>query len=162
VYSAYSAGEASGSDWSLQRIPASGGQAQPIPETADGVLPAISSSKPSRLAFVKMTSDTNIWRMAVPNGVPQKIISSTRADTAHRFSRDGGKLVFLSNRTGGTQMWLAESDGSHQRALLASDGASPQWSPDGSHIVFGGSDGKLAVVGVDGSALTRLTEGPSH
>jgi Tol biopolymer transport system component len=149
-----------GGFWNLWRVPAEGGKARPVPNTADGRSLAISATAPPRLAFALETRNIDIWRMAVPEGVPKKIIASTRADWSPRYSPDGSKLVFMSDRGGTPQLWWADSDGSHQRVLLTDTFAgAPRWSPDGSQIAFD-TKGDIAVVSAEGGERKLLTQGP--
>jgi Tol biopolymer transport system component len=106
-----------------------------------------------------VSTNIDIWRMAVPDGAPAKIISSTRADWTPRFSPDGSKLVFLSDRGGTPQLWLSDPDGSHQHPLLTDPFAgSPRWSPDGTRIAYD-TKGRVAVVSADGGEPRFLTDG---
>jgi Tol biopolymer transport system component len=145
-----------GGDWSLWRVPAAGGSATPIPDTGGGTLPAISRTRPARLAFTQQFADSNIWRMRLPNGAPEQIVASTKHDEVPRFSHDGTKLLFITTRAGASQIWVAASDGSGQR-LLCRFGGSPRWSPDDSRIAFE-NRGDLYVVHSEGGEPNRLTD----
>jgi Tol biopolymer transport system component len=53
-----------------------------------------------------------------------------------------------------------DPDGSNLQRLTRRPGFQPDWSPDGSRIVFGsldGHDGEVFVMNADGSDLIRLT-----
>ena len=77
-----------------------------------------------------------------PDGA-SPLIESARYDNHPRFSPDGRRLVFLSNRTGRTALWLANSDGSNQRLLFEAPDiriTRPRWFGD-AQIVFAAFDG---------------------
>ncbi|MFP7755381.1 hypothetical protein ACLG6S_12150 [Thermodesulfobacteriota bacterium B35] len=79
-------------------------------------------------------------------------------DLDGRWSPDGGRIVFVSNRREGDQLWLTTPSGGRPRQLTSgpSTAAWPQWSPDGSRIVFlsedrAGGTCAIELVNVDGS-----------
>jgi hypothetical protein len=152
---------------------------QPVEGALDGARePAISHppNGPVRLAYTRFVGDSNIWRMAIaPDahggvravGQPASIIASTRADRSPRFSPDGKRIVFASDRDGYLEIWVAASDGSgpaQLTTLKSSRSGSPRWSPDGTVIVFdspasGNSD--IWMVRSEGGPARQLTTEPS-
>jgi len=122
----YSTAGVSGSMW---RMAADGrSEQQPVAGALDGAVePAISHppNGPARLAYTRFVGDSNIWRMAIALdahggvravGQPASIIASTRADMSPRFSPDGKRIVFASDRDGYSEIWVAASDGSGPRS----------------------------------------------
>lgn len=59
-------------------------------------------------------------------------------NSAPRFSPDGKQMVFESDRSGTGQLWIMNVNGGEARQLTTfKNGASnPQWSSDGSEIIF--------------------------
>jgi serine/threonine protein kinase/Tol biopolymer transport system component len=121
--------------------------------------PAISRGKP-RLAYMHAAYDANIWRVAVPSSgnsavPPSTFAASTYVEHMPQFSRDGKRVVFVSNRSGSQQIWIAKSDGSNVTKLTSFERAEcgwPRWSPDGEHILFAtDTGGQSAIYTIDAS-----------
>jgi Tol biopolymer transport system component len=54
-----------------------------------------------------------------------------------RFSPDGERIVFVSDRNGSENVWIADADGSDAYALTTDDREnymSPVWTPDGEYV----------------------------
>ncbi len=93
------------------------------------------------------------------------------------WSPDGKKIAFMSTRHTGEQqtdtdieIYVMDADGTNIQRLTHRPGANghPDWSPDGSEIVFAfygegntgtGDDVGIYVIGADGTNLRRLTAG---
>jgi Tol biopolymer transport system component/tRNA A-37 threonylcarbamoyl transferase component Bud32 len=165
----------------LWRI-ATDGRSEPLPVRGvegDASYPAIAypAKSPARVAYQRSTLDYNIWRMevSVPEHGPARtitapapVIASTRTDSSPRFSPDGKRMVFASDRNGYLEIWAANSDGSNvtQLTALASvRSGSPRWSPDGQKIVFdslASGNNDIWMVNAEGGSPKRLTMEPSN
>jgi Tol biopolymer transport system component len=87
--------------------------------------------------------------------------SSSSIDSAPRFSPDGRRVVFVSNRSGAYEIWVANADGSAAFQLTSVRAAfmgSPSWSPDGSTILFDATNenGRFEVYDI------KAAGGPPH
>lgn len=132
------------------------------------------SRQSRRLVYTWETADIDIWRSALArNGQsapsPRRFISSTRRDYGPRYSPDGKRIVFESDRTGHSQLWVCDSDGSNPVQLTSFEGAAtagtPRWSPDGTRIVFDGhleGHRDIFTVSASGGALQRITADPAE
>ena len=72
-----------------------------------------------------------------------------------------GKIAYSHlDDDGDWSLWLMDPDGSNPECLLDTPEAdvAPDWSPDGSQLVFGGGD-DLYVSAADGSDITLLLDG---
>ena len=135
------------------------------------VQPAISrpdSVSHSRLAYVSVVYDTNIWVRETTGSSASKLIGSTRPDTNPQFSPDGHRIVFRSARSGSPQIWVANRDGSNPLQLTWTPKAfvnAPRWSPDGKTIVFTSAQNNnqdIYSVSADGGPVHRFTTAPSR
>lgn len=81
---------------------------------------------------------SNIWTAGTAEGsVPSRFTLSSGKDTAPRWSPDGTRLAFLSDRDGGRpQLYVIDAHGGEARRLttLPQGAGAPLWSPDGAQI----------------------------
>ncbi len=118
----------------LWRVPARGGRVFPLPGSGEGArLPALSADG-GKLAYTRAMRDLNIWRLSLQGAAePEPLIRSTRLDHLPRYSPDGHRIAFVSDRTGRMQVWLADSDGTGAIQLTSYDDGlvtMPNWSSD--------------------------------
>jgi Tol biopolymer transport system component/DNA-binding winged helix-turn-helix (wHTH) protein len=157
----------------LYRIPVEGGGAEWLAATgSEAQYPAFSRDG-SRLAWRQNTSDEDIFRLALKSGsenVPPvaSLIVSTALEASPRYSPDGKRIAFVSNRSGSDEIWVCGGDGENPIRLTSFRGplaGSPSWSPDGKQIVFdcrpeGNAD--IYVVSAEGGQPRRLTSDPAE
>ncbi|MFQ5813277.1 MAG: TolB family protein [Anaerolineae bacterium] len=75
-----------------------------------------------------------------------------------RFSPDGTKIVFASDRAGDWYIYTMNADGTNVRQLApAGHWAAPDWSPDGTRIIYKCPPQGLCVMNADGTNSRRLT-----
>jgi Tol biopolymer transport system component/DNA-binding winged helix-turn-helix (wHTH) protein len=105
--------------------------------------PAISPQ--GRLAYRQMSLDLDICRLELNGGrpvakSPTRLISSTRVDHEPRYSPDGKRIAFCSNRSGSLELLVCNGDGSNATQLTSFGApyttAGPRWTPDGRLIAF--------------------------
>jgi Tol biopolymer transport system component len=85
------------------------------------------------------------------------VSESTHANIGGRWSRDGSRIAFTSNRDGNWEVYTMDADGAHQRQLTHTEGDNTVnipvgWSPDDRQIAFvssKGNGGKNAWIFVD-------------
>lgn len=80
----------------------------------------------------------DIYTVSINGGEAHRIAAGMAWDIQPRFSPDGSKIAFTSDRSGGDNLWLMDSDGENPKQI--SDESfrllnSPNWSPDGNYIV---------------------------
>lgn len=144
--------------------------------TTVGVLNPQWSPDGSKVVFVS----TNI-QVINTDGSGLKAITSNVYASQPQWSPDGSKIVYQSwqkpdgsiSSNGPVNIWIMNADGSNQKPVTFVTAsniacANPQWSADGSMIVFqsnqkvdgsdaSGGTGNIWVVGVDGGGLKALT-----
>jgi dipeptidyl aminopeptidase/acylaminoacyl peptidase len=100
-----------------------------------------------RIAFVVTSlSDerdeylSNIWIVDAGGGAPRRFTAGPRRDIDPRWSPDGARLAFLSERTpkDKLQLYVMPADGGEPTRLTALENGvgSAAWSPDGSRLAF--------------------------
>ncbi|MCW3796696.1 amidohydrolase family protein [Sphingomonas sp. BN140010] len=89
----------------------------------------------SRVAF-DMLGD--VYIMPINGGTPTRIAEGLSYEQQPRWSPDGTRIAFVSDRGGGDNIWIMNADGSNKRQLTKEDFRllnQPSWSPDGRYIV---------------------------
>jgi dipeptidyl aminopeptidase/acylaminoacyl peptidase len=100
---------------------------------AEGDAPAISSA--GRLAYTK---EGQVWSAPLEGGKPERLFFDRGKDSDLRWSPDGSRLAFVSNRGDHAFVGVFSSKNAPLVYLAPSTGAdsSPRWSPDGMRLVF--------------------------
>jgi tricorn protease len=114
---------------------------------------------------VLFTARGDVFTAPVEKGVTRNLTRSSRYhDKAARWSPDGRKIAFLSDRSGEEELWLVNQDGSGEPEQLTTGGKAmryaPAWSPDGKRLAFSDKDGKLWVLTLAGRKLVEVADEP--
>lgn len=80
----------------------------------------------------------DVYILPIAGGTPTRIAEGLPYETQPRFSPDGRRIAFTSDRGGGDNIWIMNVDGSDKRQLTKEDFRllnQPSWSPDGRFVV---------------------------
>ncbi len=80
----------------------------------------------------------DIYTMPIAGGTPRRIAEGLAYEHQARFSPDGRRIAFTSDRGGGDNIWIMNADGSDKRQLTKEEFRllnQPSWSPDGRFII---------------------------
>jgi hypothetical protein len=116
-----------------------------------------------------MKCSSRSWLSAAGAALVATVASLALAATANSaFSGGNGKIVFESTRDGNYEIYVMNADGTGLVNVSnnSADDHGPEWSPDGSKIVFSSfrvaaGNEEIYVMNADGSSPTRLTTDPS-
>ena len=103
--------------------------------TDNGSWMNVDVSPDGRLIAFDMLGD--IYTMGIAGGTPTRIAQGLAYEHQPRFSPDGRRIAFTSDRGGGDNIWVMNVDGSDKRQVTKEDFRllnQPSWSPDGRFI----------------------------
>ena len=111
----------------------------------------------------------DLYTMPITGGKATRFTSGMAYDAQPRFSPDGRKIVFISDRSGGENVWIMSLDLKDTTQLTKGNNnmyVSPEWTPDGQYVVASRSGGlggtaKLWQYHVDGGNGLPLTTTPA-
>jgi imidazolonepropionase-like amidohydrolase/Tol biopolymer transport system component len=105
-------------------------------DTAEGSWMNVDVSPDGRTVAFDLLGD--IYTMPIAGGTPRRIAEGLAYEHQPRFSPDGRRIAFTSDRGGGDNIWIMNADGSDKRQLTKEDFRllnQPSWSPDGRFII---------------------------
>jgi len=111
----------------------------------------------------------SIWTVPITGGKATPLTQGMAFDAQPRFSPDGSRVVFTSDRSGGENVWMMSMDRADTVQLTRGNNnayQSPTFSPDGRYVVVtreaGAGQGKLWMYHVDGGSGTALITEPAN
>ena len=114
-----------------------------------------------RIAYVHVSADRNrdmynrdLW-LAEGDAAPRPLTSGTHDDEAPRWSHDGTRLAFASNRSGKRQVHVLDLKGGGEPWQLTADAegiGAFAWSPDGKRVLFTSNAALAGDAGFDPQA----------
>ncbi len=118
------------------------------------------SPKGERALFV---ARGDIFTAPIEQGPTRNLTHSSNAhDKWARWSPDGSKIAFISDRSGEEEIYLINQDGSGEPEQLTTGGQAmryaPEWSPDGKRLAFNDKDGKLYVLTLEDNKLVEIAD----
>ena len=118
------------------------------------------SPKGERALFV---ARGDIFTVPIQEGPTRNL---TRSSDAHdkwaRWSPDGSRIAFVSDRDGEDEIYVVPQDGDGEAEQLTDGGEAmryaPEWSPDGEHLAFSDKDGQLFVLNLESREVSLVAD----
>ena len=119
----------------------------------------------SRLVFDLLG---DLYTLPAQGGTATPLTQGMAFDQQPRFSPDGERVVFVSDRSGDENVWIISVDMADTVQLTRGEGdsyQSPEWTPDGDYIVVSSDAGpgpdKLRLYHADGGTGVALADEPT-
>ncbi|HEU0178406.1 MAG TPA: S41 family peptidase [Blastocatellia bacterium] len=140
-------------------VPDDGLNRRPSRVNASNLISSFSLSPKGERALFAARGD--VFTAPIEKGAPRNLTNSSGAhDKWPRWSPDGSRIAFISDRTGEEEVWVVAQDGAKPAEQLTSGGRAmryaPEWSPDGKYIAFGDKDGKVWALTVADKKLIEV------
>ena len=118
------------------------------------------SPKGQRALFV---ARGDVFTAPIEKGPTRNLTDSSGAhDKWARWSPDGRKIAFISDRSGEEEVWLANQDGSGQPEQLTTGGNAmryaPEWAGDGKRLAFSDKEGRLYILTLEDKKLVQIAD----
>ena len=125
--------------------PADAKKDQPLPlkpsrniefTTDQGTWLSVDVSPDGKTILFELLGD--LYTVPFTGGEAHKLTSGMAFNSQPRYSPDGKKIAFISDRGGSEDVWIADVDGSNPKQLSQdeeSEFASPAWTPDGNYVI---------------------------
>lgn len=118
------------------------------------------SPKGERALFV---ARGDVFTAPIEQGPTRNLTRSSGVHDKHaRWSPDGARIAFISDRTGEEELYVVAQDGSGEAQQLTRGGRAmrypPAWAPDGKRLTFSDKDGKLYVLTLDDRSLSEIAD----
>ncbi len=108
----------------------------------------------------------DLYTLPIEGGQATRITSGMAFDSQPRYSPDGSRIAFLSDRDGAENLWIAKADGSNPKQLSKdkkAEFASPVWTPEGDYVIvsrtaWGLNTFELWMHHIQGGAGVQITK----
>ena len=112
----------------------------------------------------------DLYLLPIEGGRATPLTSGMAYDAQPRFSPDGKKVLFISDRSGGDNLWTIDVQTRDTSQITRGNNnawVSPDWSPDGKYVVASKGETRLGVVKlwighVEGGAGQQLHRMPQN
>lgn len=144
-------------------------------QTDEGTWMDVDIAPDGRTLAFAMLGDIYIMDIPGPNtvGTPTRIAEGLAWEVQPRFSPDGSRIAFTSDRGGGDNIWVMNRDGSDMRQVTKENFRllnQPTWSPDGKFIAAkkhfttqrSAGTGEIWMYHVSGGGGVQIVERPNE
>lgn len=145
-----------------------------FPAEGERILSLSVTPDAKRVVYTSSRFNVNLWRIPIGakglhNEMAEKWSASSGENNFPRFSPDGKRVAWASDRSGSWQVWTSSVDGQNAEPLSQMGeefngrlAGTPRWSPDGKWIAFDARPGAkcaLYVIAATGGPIRRIDEG---
>ncbi len=113
---------------------------------------------------VLLVARGDVFTVPIEKGPTRNLTNTSNAhDKWARWSPDGKRIAFLSDRSGEDEVWLVDQAGGKPEQLTSGGQAmryAAEWSAEGSHLAFSDKDGRLYVLTLAGKKLVQIADDP--
>ena len=108
-------------------------------ETEEGTWMSLDISPDGQTLVFDLLGD--LYTLPSTGGEARRIIGDMSFEGQPRFSPDGSRIVFTSDRSGSDNLWTSKPDGTDIKPVTKGRGAgmvnfvSPSWTPDGQYVL---------------------------
>lgn len=112
----------------------------------------------------------DLYLLPIEGGEARQLTHGMAFDAQPRFSPDGSKVLFVSDRSGGENLWTLEIETGDTTQITKGNGRnwqSPEWAPDGKYVAASRSETRLGVVQlwmghIDGGSGKEIVNKPDN
>ena len=132
--------------------------------TTEGTWTSVDISPDGKTIIFDMMGD--LYTMPTEGGKATQITRGLAFDQHPRYSPDGKKILFVSDKSGAENLWYIDTDRKDTVQLTKETNQnfpSADWTPDGNYIVYakGRRVNKLYMIHKDGGSGTQLIDEPA-
>jgi Tol biopolymer transport system component/imidazolonepropionase-like amidohydrolase len=104
--------------------------------TDEGTWMSLDVSSDAKTIVFDLLGD--VYTVPIGGGEAKRIMGGLSFESQPKFSPDGKKIVFVSDRSGAENLWLADADGSNPEPLTKGRNTSflsPSWTADANYVI---------------------------
>lgn len=115
--------------------------------TDEGTWISLDAAPDGRTIVFELLGD--IYTLPIDGGRARPLLTGAAFQSQPRYSKDGARLVYVSDETGSDNVWIANADGTGARAVTSRPRAmmaSPAWTPDGRSVYVTVIEDRIAAL----------------